>query len=602
MMSVAREPAGRRTLSRKWLTPWDVWALLVPLLAMAPMLLFQWQSLMSRSERQFFPFFVLVTLVFPLRAIVLLSQQAAESKVSVGRARWAHAALGGAILTYAASVILFSPWLAHLAAIVLFFGWALGRCTATAWPTVLAWTGLLVITLPLPLGYDFQLVAWLQSTSSWACSKALDALGVPHLQSANVIEVRGRQLFVEEACSGIGSMYAVLAVAALLVLLNRRSLLVTVLTLLSVPVWSMLGNFARLLAVALAQHFYERDLSHGTDHELLGLITFGVAVLGLWMTEAALAALFQPVSPTAPEFWFLFRSLNVAFLWPNQDPFGDALDDEEGPTAKPRENPVPQQATTPQVNLWDVPSWRVLVRGAAIAALVIGTAPAVVLARGGPLDILSFNLPHFTETDLERFPGEDSMPASLRGNGAGEWRRVGFHVQHRSSASFFGEYSRIWEYRRGEDRFLLSMDLPFRGPHPLEVCYTNSGWTVNSLDQKRNSSSTPWPWTEITLSNDFSSQAFVCYAMLTEEGKPYSGAPGVLPSADLWTARVGSGITRAVFDANSQPLSQPVCYQVQVLCESGSELTDEEKEEIRDCFLQARAILLDQIAKDSNAR
>ncbi len=66
---------------------------------------------------------------------------------------------------------------------------------------------------------------------------------VPHMRNANIIEIKGIQLFVEEACSGIGSLYALLAAAALLLLINRRSFFCSVLVLLSVPVWAMMGNF-----------------------------------------------------------------------------------------------------------------------------------------------------------------------------------------------------------------------------------------------------------------------------------------------------------------------------------------------------------------------
>ncbi len=145
--------------------------------------------------------------------------------------------------------------------------------------------GFVVGHLALPFGKDERFIGWLQGSSAAACGYALDALAVPHMRLANIIEIKGQQLFVEEACSGIASLYALLAAAALLVLVNGRSFLCSMLVIASVPVWAMLGNFLRLLTIALAQEYYQRDLSHGLDHELLGLLTFSLAALGLWMTE-----------------------------------------------------------------------------------------------------------------------------------------------------------------------------------------------------------------------------------------------------------------------------------------------------------------------------
>lgn len=164
--SLATPAVRQQHTGGAWFTQWDVWVFLVPLLAMAPMLLFQWQNLMSRPERQFFPLVVLIALFFALRSILQGNRISAETLLPVWRARAAIIALGLAVVIYAMSVWLFAPKLAHLAAIILFFAWALGRCVETRWASVLAWTGLLAVTLPLPLNYDVDFIAWLQS-SSW---------------------------------------------------------------------------------------------------------------------------------------------------------------------------------------------------------------------------------------------------------------------------------------------------------------------------------------------------------------------------------------------------------------------------------------------------
>ncbi len=93
----------------------------------------------------------------------------------------------------------------------------------------------------------------------------------------------------------------------------------------------MLGNFLRLLTIALAQeYYYQRDLSHGLDHELLGVVTYSLAALGLWMTEWLLAGFMQPFPPASPEFNFVFQTLNAVLCWPERDPLSliDEMEDE----------------------------------------------------------------------------------------------------------------------------------------------------------------------------------------------------------------------------------------------------------------------------------
>lgn len=446
------------------------------------------------------------------------------------------------------------------------------------------------MTLPLPMNLDVQLIGVLQSSSSWACSMALDALTVPNFRLANVIEVRDRQLFVEEACSGIGSMFALLAAASLLLLVNGRSLMVSAITLFSVPVWAMLGNFVRLLAIALAQHIYERDLSHGTDHEILGMATFLLAAGGLWMTEWFVANLLQPMPPSAPEAAFMIQTVNALIGWPNPDPFANNVDAEHhspqeraAREAKIAAELARKEEAKVKVQPTSLKPVRITIQAAAIIGLLVSLAPLVLLLRGRPSDIFAYNLPAFDESQLAKFPGPESMPEQL-----GEWKRVAFRPETRSSAIFFGAHSRIWDYRNNANEFKLSMDFPFRGSHPLEVCYRSTGWKIDKIESKTVDDE-EWPWTELRMRNDFGVAAIVCYATLTEEGMPF-----VTKEETLLAGKPSHGIVAALSSPSS--LFQPICYQVQLLCEVREKLSDEELVDIRKQFLAARKDILAKVA------
>ena len=586
---------GAGTGPARILKPWDLWVFVLPILAMLPLLLVEWQHLMNRPERQFFPILVAIALYFPLRCI--WEQQDQEQAVSSNRLRAALTVFTFCFLAFVVAVWKFSPWLTHLAAIGTFCAWCLGRFPNLPWSRCAAWTGLLLVTLPLPFGYDDNLVTWLQRASATACGNALDALNVPHMRTANIIEILGRQLFVEEACSGIGSLYALLAAAALLLLLNGRSFLCTVLVIATVPIWAILGNFLRLLTIALAQEYYQRDLSHGWDHELLGILTFTLAALGLWMTEWLFSGLLRPLPPSTPEFNFAFQTINTILCWPEKDPMSlieDSDDENEeerlARLAHQKALQESREAEVPRVRLWEQKFVRVLAKTMTVFMLLLGILLAYVVFSRDTSQLLSFGLPEYTAEQLTKFPAKDSMPEELQ-----EWKLVNFGKETRSTANAMGAHSLIWEYRKADQKLLCSMDFPFRGFHALEVCYRNAGWTVDSLDGVSDTaSSQPWDWREITMNNQFGSRGFVCYSLMTETCQPFG-------SVNLWD-RDRKIVDRLTAENSNifrtSPVFTPVCYQIQMVCETGRELDSSEKANLRELFKQIRESLKSKIKVD----
>lgn len=576
----------------RYVKSWDIWGLIVPLIAMSPLLLIEGQKLMNRPERQFFPILIAIALYFPIR--YLMSPEGQNDQiVTRGRLRWTIAVFAISLAAFLVGAWIFSPWLAHVAALGVFFAWALGRCTSLPWSTPAAWTGLLLVTLPLPFGRDEKLVGWLQGVSSSACSSALDALMVPHMRTANIIEIRGIQLFVEEACSGIGSLYALLAAAALLLLINRRSFLCSMLVLLSVPVWAMMGNFLRLLTIALAQQYFQRDLSHGLDHELLGVGTFALAALGLWMTEWLLAGFMQPFPPGSPEFNFAFQTLNAVLCWPERDPLS-LIEDVEDESAQEREYRLSHEqalkeaaeARVVRVDLWQQKPVRMLTQIGSVAMLALGALLAIVVTRDVSASSLTFGLTEFSKEQLAKLPQKDSLPAVLD-----DWKLFDHVIQTRSTASTQGAHSLIWEYRKQEQRFLISLDFPFRGAHPLEVCYGGSGWNISSNQAINDPGDLRWGWRELSMENQFGSRGFVCYSTMTEACEPLEEAESSVNmnlSGRVY-AILGTG------EAKASPVFQPVCYQIQILCESGRKLTDEDLNDLRKQFKVLRQLLREKV-------
>lgn len=575
-------PAEAHSASRpqQGFTRWDLWVGVIPVVGILPMLFFELQNLWSRTHMQFFPLCILAAAYF-----AYFGCKGPETTHPLRR--WC--ALGifvATIVLYAYAVWKFSPWLAHFAAIMLFLAWALGRCGNARWPSVVAWTGLLLTTLTLPLNLDIEFIQWLQLRSSWACSKALDALSIANLRQANVIQIKGRELFVEEACSGIGSLYALLAVAVLLLIQNRRSFLVSILSLATVPVWAIMGNFIRLFAIAVGQEYFGRDLSHGTDHEILGLATFAIAGVCFWLTDYFLAAMLYPVPAGEPEFAPVFQAYNQALIWPQTDPLGETIPEDAIERREYLEAKAQMEARRWQWQplIWNQKKWLVTsVVTCSLALVACGIAPAILIARSG-LPTFEIGLPSIDAGELGDFPKEDSLPEAV-----GTWRRVGFFHEQRTNAALLGQHSLVWKYLWRDQVVAVSLDFPFDTWHPLSVCYTLTGWKV--LDQSVTSaeSESVWPWEELVMTNNLGGYGYVNFCAFNEDLEPFTDFAG--SPLDSRLNATSSGIVAAL--RSEKQIIDKTTYQIQVFCDSGIELTSEQREELRSQFKEFRKLLIE---------
>ncbi len=73
-----------------------------------------------------------------------------------------------------------------------------------------------------------------------------------------------------------------MAVALVLLLIGRASVLVSVITIVTVPIWAILGNLLRIFSIVIGLDWLGIDLSHGTQHTILGLCAFMLAAWAHW--------------------------------------------------------------------------------------------------------------------------------------------------------------------------------------------------------------------------------------------------------------------------------------------------------------------------------
>jgi len=147
---------------------------------------------------------------------------------------------------------------------------------------VLAWwlpLVLLTLSIPLPELVTSALALPLQFKASALGTKLLEWRQVPVSLSGNVIQIPGHQLFVTEACSGLRSLNALLALSVLMggLWLNRvfsRVLLVLV----AIPI-AILINGIRVFMTGFLVYFVDPKLGDGFMHITEGWLLFVVSLL-----------------------------------------------------------------------------------------------------------------------------------------------------------------------------------------------------------------------------------------------------------------------------------------------------------------------------------
>jgi exosortase len=137
-----------------------------------------------------------------------------------------------------------------------------------------------LILMIAPPDFIFQaLTLRLQLLASRLGAAALEALGYSVLREGNILEMVGIKLSVEEACSGIRSLVAIVFMCVLYnyFFVEKKSMRIWILAL-AVPI-AILGNAIRIVATGIAGQ-YNHDWVGGATHEAFGYVSVIVAALG----------------------------------------------------------------------------------------------------------------------------------------------------------------------------------------------------------------------------------------------------------------------------------------------------------------------------------
>jgi len=179
--------------------------------------------------------------------------------------------------------------------------------TLQGWSLVLALYGLalallggpLTRALAFPIGYLVFMLTFppfvmnrlsfaLREVAVQVAARASEGLGVTLQRSGMTLWLAGGALEIENPCSGLRSLLAMLATGVLFASLLpaggwRRALLV----LLAVPM-AIVGNALRLTLLVLMAHYVGIKQALGTFHDVSGYLTYGLSLAGLLVAWALL--------------------------------------------------------------------------------------------------------------------------------------------------------------------------------------------------------------------------------------------------------------------------------------------------------------------------
>ncbi|MDH7473716.1 MAG: exosortase/archaeosortase family protein [Anaerolineae bacterium] len=191
---------------------------------------------------------------------------------------WGLLGLGGGLAGYLAGMALRAPFLSALAFIVVLGGlvwFLLGDEALRRWLFPLAY---LILAVPLPFVDAFA--TYLQGLTAQAATALARLLGVSAISEGGRITLTSCSLVVGAPCSGMRSLVALLALAAVLAYLLRgfwlrRGILLG----LAVPL-AVVANVVRVLSLLLVADRWGEDMALRYWHTFSGLMFF-MAALGL---------------------------------------------------------------------------------------------------------------------------------------------------------------------------------------------------------------------------------------------------------------------------------------------------------------------------------
>ena len=149
--------------------------------------------------------------------------------------------------------------------------------------------GFLLFMIPLPAIVVNAIAFPLQLFAAKTATYCLDTFGIPVLREGNVIVLASTKLEVAEACSGIRSLQALVALGTVFAYFSQPLLWKRwVLVMLSIPI-AIAANAVRVSGTGVLAHYWGTEAAQGFYHTFEGWLIFLVAFLFLLLAGFVLS-------------------------------------------------------------------------------------------------------------------------------------------------------------------------------------------------------------------------------------------------------------------------------------------------------------------------
>jgi len=139
----------------------------------------------------------------------------------------------------------------------------------------------LIFMIPLPLVAIANISFRLKIFAAQVSTIIINRLGVPAIRDGSVIKTMHSYLVVEDPCSGIKSLIALIALGALMAYFSNISKAKRIILFSSSIPIAIGTNVIRIVVLSLASEMYGAKFATDWFHNMLGILVFVFAFLGL---------------------------------------------------------------------------------------------------------------------------------------------------------------------------------------------------------------------------------------------------------------------------------------------------------------------------------
>lgn len=152
----------------------------------------------------------------------------------------------------------------------------------------------LVFMIPVPYVIYYAIAFPLQLTATKITVGLLSQIGMSVVRQGNIIHLAGgHSLEVAEACSGIRSLVALMALGAIYAQWSQKTFLAkTVLFLSTIPI-AIVANVIRVMVTTILVATVTPEVTAEPMHTIMGLFVFAIAYVGFFITSAILKRIFR---------------------------------------------------------------------------------------------------------------------------------------------------------------------------------------------------------------------------------------------------------------------------------------------------------------------